>query len=372
MTATGNCERAVDRSLASGEPGCAGQLARRPMKRMPALLVTGGAGYIGSHVVARLGEQGERIVVLDNLSTGSAGAVLYGRLVEGDIGDEKLLNKLFREYRFEAVLHFAARTVVPDSVARPLEYYDTNSARARTLMAACVKHGVKHFIFSSTAAVYGAPPDGRASEQTAPAPLNPYGRSKLMTEWMLRDACSASTMRHAILRYFNVAGSDGAGRIGQDTPQATHLVKVACQHAAGQRTHLDIFGTDYATPDGTCIRDYIHVEDLASAHLDALAYLRENNESLTANCGYGHGYSVREVLETVSRVSGRQLDIRETARRPGDMPVVVADNSWIREHLGWKPLMDDIELIVRSAWNWEKHRSALESHARQPLTESLQ
>ncbi|MCA1778313.1 MAG: UDP-glucose 4-epimerase GalE [Xanthomonadaceae bacterium] len=312
------------------------------------------------------------VVVLDNLSTGSANAVLYGHLVEGDVGDKKLLHALFREYRFEAVLHFAAKTVVPESVARPLDYYDTNSARARTLMAACVEHGVKHFIFSSTAAIYGEPPDGVASEQSAPAPLNPYGRSKLMSEWMLRDACSASMMRHAILRYFNVAGSDAAGRIGQDTPQATHLVKVACEHATGQRSHVEIFGTDYDTPDGTCIRDYIHVEDLATAHLHALAYLRKNNESLTANCGYGHGYSVREVLETVSRVSGRKLDIRETGRRPGDMPTVVADNRWIRKHLGWKPRMDDIELIVGSAWKWEKHRNALESHARLPLSLSLQ
>lgn len=342
------------------------------MKRMPAILVTGGAGYIGSHVVAQLGEQGERIVVLDNLSTGSSEAVLFGRLVVGDIGNKKLLHALFREYEFEAVFHFAAKTVVPESVARPLEYYDTNSTRARTLMAVCLEHAVKYFIFSSTAAIYGAPPSGLASERTTPAPLNPYGRSKLMTEWMLQDACNASTMRHAILRYFNVAGSDSAGRIGQDTPEATHLVKVACQHAAGQRSHLDIFGTDYATPDGTCIRDYIHVEDLAIAHLHALAYLRASNESLIANCGYGHGYSVREVLETVSRVSGRQLDIREAARRPGDMAMVVADNTWIRERLGWKPARDDIELIVRSAWNWETYRNLSKPHSGLMLAEGLQ
>lgn len=345
------------------------------MKRQPALLVTGGAGYIGSHVVAQLGEQGERIVVLDDLSTGSPEAVLFGHLVVGDIGNVKLLDALFRKYEFEAVLHFAAKTVVPDSVAQPLEYYDTNASRSRTLMAACLKHAVKHFIFSSTAAVYGAPPSGLASEQTTPAPLNPYGRSKLMSEWMLQDACKASTMRHAILRYFNVAGSDSAGRIGQDTPDATHLVKVACEHAAGQRSHLDIFGTDYPTPDGTCIRDYIHVEDLAVAHLHALAYLRGNNESLTVNCGYGHGYSVREVLETVSRVSGRQLDLTEAPRRPGDMPMVVADNTRIRERLGWKPERDDIELIVRSAWNWERHRNNISPvphpHAPPRLAESL-
>ncbi|MEE4303024.1 UDP-glucose 4-epimerase GalE [Wenzhouxiangella sediminis] len=328
------------------------------MRRIPSILVTGGAGYIGSHVVAQLGEQGERIVVLDNLSTGHSKAVLFGRLVVGDIGNRKLLAALFREYEFEAVLHFAARTVVPESVARPLEYYDCNTARARTLMSACVEHGVKYFIFSSTAAVYGEPPGGTASEHTSPAPLNPYGRSKLMTEWMLQDACNASAMRYVILRYFNVAGCDGAGRIGQDTPGATHLVKVACQHATGQRPHLSIYGTDYATQDGTCIRDYIHVEDLADAHLQALAYLRGNNESLIANCGYGHGFSVREVLETVRRISGQRLDIRESERRPGDMAVVVADNSRIRARLGWKPTRDDIDLIVNSALNWERNMTA--------------
>lgn len=328
------------------------------MKRIPTLLVTGGAGYIGSHVVAKLGEQGERIVVLDNLSTGNSDAVLFGQLVVGDIGNERLLRALFREYEFEAVLHFAARTVVPESVTHPLEYYDTNTAKARTLIESCIKQAVKYFIFSSTAAVYGAPAGGVASEKDVPDPLNPYGRSKLMTEWMLKDACSASTMRHAILRYFNVAGSDTAGRIGQDTPQATHLVKVACQHAVGQRPYLDIFGTDYETPDGTCVRDYIHVEDLATAHLHSLTYLREGNDSMIANCGYGHGFSVREVLETVGRLSGQKLDIREVARRPGDMATVIADNTWIREHLGWTPARDDIELIVRSALDWERHRSS--------------
>jgi UDP-glucose 4-epimerase len=324
------------------------------MKRIPTLLITGGAGYIGSHVVALLGEMGERIVVLDNLSTGHSRAVLFGRLVVGDIGDARILRALFREYEIEAVLHFAARTVVPESVERPLDYYDANTARARTLLAACARHGVKHFIFSSTAAVYGDPPTGRASESLPPAPLNPYGRSKLMTEWMLQDACNASAMNYMILRYFNVAGCDTAGRIGQDTPGATHLVKVACEHAVGRRTHLNIYGADYATPDGTCIRDYIHVEDLAAAHVQALARLRENGDSMIVNCGYGHGYSVREVIDTVSRVSGRPLDIRVTERRPGDMPVVVADNTRIRQQLNWSPRKDDLELIVRSALAWEE------------------
>ncbi len=328
------------------------------MKRIPALLITGGAGYIGSHVVAQLGERGERIVVLDNLSTGHSRAVLHGRLVVGDVGDARLLKLLFREYEFEAVLHFAARIVVPESVARPLEYYDSNTARARTLLAACLDNGVKYFIFSSTAAVYGDPPGRLASEDTPCAPINPYGRSKLMTEWMLQDAGNASAMRYVILRYFNVAGCDSAGRIGQDTPDATHLIKVACQHATGQRPHLNLYGTDYATPDGTCIRDYIHVEDLAGAHLQALSYLRGNNESLVANCGYGHGYSVREVLDTVQRISGQLLDVRESERRPGDMAMVVADNSRIRSRLEWEPTRDDINLIVRSALNWERHTAS--------------
>jgi UDP-glucose 4-epimerase len=213
---------------------------------------------------------------------------------------------------------------------------------------------VPNFIFSSTAAVYGDPPQGWASESTPPAPQNPYGRSKLMTEWMLQDASHASSMRHVILRYFNVAGCDSAGRIGQDTPDATHLVKVACQHAAGKRPSMSIFGTDYPTPDGTCIRDFIHVEDLAKAHLNALAYLRGGAESLVANCGYGHGYSVREVIDTVQRISKRSLKIQEAARRPGDMPMVIARNDIVRDRLGWRPERDDLEAIVRSAWNWEQ------------------
>lgn len=342
------------------------------MKRIPTILVTGGAGYIGSHVVALLAEQGKRIVVLDDLSTGYRRAVLGGRLVIGDIGNARLLRALFREYQFEAVFHFAARTVVPESVARPLEYYDTNSARARTLMAACQAGGVKYFVFSSTAAVYGVPSGGVASEDMPTAPLSPYGRSKLMTEWMLQDACNAGAMRYTILRYFNVAGCDSAGRIGQDTPEATHLIKVACQHAAGKRPSLSIFGTDYPTPDGTCVRDFIHVEDLARAHLQALSYLRHGGESLIANCGYGHGYSVREVIDTVRRVSNRQLEIREAARRPGDMPMVIAHNNVIRNRLGWKPERDDIETIVRSAWNWERRPSVAAPASRPDFADAVQ
>jgi UDP-glucose 4-epimerase len=328
------------------------------MKRRPVILVTGGAGYIGSHVVAQLGARGERIVVLDNLSTGHSRAVLHGRLVVGDIGNERLLTLLFREYPIETVMHFAARIVVPESVAKPLEYYDCNTARARTLLAACDRSGVKHFIFSSTAAVYGDPPGGTADELTTPAPINPYGRSKLMTEWMLRDLAAISPIRHVILRYFNVAGCDSLGRIGQDTPEATHLIKVACEHAVGRRPWLEIFGSDYPTIDGTCVRDYIHVEDLAAAHLQALDYLRAGHPSLTANCGYGHGYSVREVIDTLSRLIGRPIDVRLSGRRPGDMATIVANSNLIRQRLGWVPARDQLDLIISSALAWERQRGS--------------
>jgi UDP-glucose 4-epimerase len=326
------------------------------MKRIPTLLVTGGAGYIGSHVVAQLGARGERIVVLDNLSTGHSRAVLHGRLVVGDIGNQRLLRTLFREYQIETVLHFAGRIVVPESVAKPLEYYDCNTSKTCTLLAECKRAGVNQFIFSSTAAVYGDLAGGQASESTVTEPANPYGRSKLMIEWMLRDLAEASSMRHVILRYFNVAGCDDLGRIGQDTPEATHLIKVACQHAVGLRPDLEIFGTDYPTPDGTCVRDYIHVEDLAAAHLDALDYLRAGNDSLTANCGYGHGYSVREVVAALRRVHGQTLNVRESGRRAGDPASIVANSDLIREQLGWRPSHDDLDLILTSALAWEKQR----------------
>ena len=326
------------------------------MKRRPTLLVTGGAGYIGSHVVAQLGARGERIVVLDNLSTGHARAVLHGRLVVGDIGNQRLLRTLFREYRVETVLHFAARIVVPESVAKPLEYYDSNMVRAHTLLSECRRAGVSQFIFSSTAAVYGDAIGGRASESSLTAPMNPYGRSKLMTEWMLGDLSAVSSMRHVILRYFNVAGCDSQGRLGQETPDATHLIKVACQHAVGLRSSLEIFGTDYPTPDGTCVRDYIHVEDLAAAHLDALDYLRAGRKSLTANCGYGHGFSVREVINALERIHGQPLNVHESARRAGDMASIVANSNLIRERLDWRPTRDNLDLILSSALAWERQR----------------
>ncbi|MEO0998100.1 MAG: UDP-glucose 4-epimerase GalE [Pseudomonadota bacterium] len=318
------------------------------------ILVTGGAGYIGSHVVRQLGERGEQVVVLDNLSTGFADAVLHGRLVVGDTGDAKLLDELFSKYHFDTVMHFAAHTIVPESVEKPLKYYKNNTANSRTLLDVANCHGAGQIVFSSTAAVYGILETGKAAEDTPTAPINPYGTSKLMTEWMLRDLAVAGGPSHVILRYFNVAGSDPEGRIGQSTAKATLLTKVACEAAVGRRPHVAIYGTDYPTPDGTGLRDYIHVEDLARAHLDALDYLRADGESVTLNCGYGHGYSVREVLRAVEEANGKPLKIIEEARRPGDPPELVAIAEKIRDVLGWEPRYDDLDAIVRSSLNWER------------------
>ncbi|HYW04912.1 MAG TPA: UDP-glucose 4-epimerase GalE [Gammaproteobacteria bacterium] len=319
-----------------------------------AILVTGGAGYIGSHVVRQLGEAGESVVVLDNLTTGFAEAVLHGELVVGDAGDAGLVQRLLREHRIRTVMHFAAHTVVPESVANPLKYYGNNTANTRSLLACCQESGVRAFVFSSTAAVYGIPPRGRASEETPPAPINPYGTSKLMSEWMLRDLSVATGMGYVALRYFNVAGSDPGGRIGQSTPRATLLTKVACEAAVGRRGRVDIYGTDYDTPDGTGVRDYVHVEDLARAHLLALDYLRAGGAPVVLNCGYGHGYSVREVLAAVERCNGRPLAISEAGRRPGDPPVLVAECDRIREVLGWTPRCDDIDFIAATSLAWER------------------
>ena len=318
------------------------------------ILVTGGAGYIGSHVVLQLRARGERVVVLDDLSRGFRQAVLDTPLVVGNVGDRETVLKVMREHEVDTVMHFAAFTIVPESVSEPLKYYGNNTCATRALLASCLEAGVKNFVFSSTAAVYGIPAEGVAAEDTPTAPINPYGTSKLMSEWMLRDVSAASPLKHVALRYFNVAGSDSQGRVGQATPKATLLIKVACEHVMGKRPQVAIYGTDYATADGTGVRDYIHVEDLATAHLDALDYLRGGGASTVLNVGYGHGYSVREVLQSVERVSGQRLNIREEPRRPGDPPALVARAERIRRELGWKPRLDDLDTIVRTALAWEE------------------
>jgi UDP-glucose 4-epimerase len=325
---------------------------------MNPLLVTGGAGYIGSHVVRQLVERGEHVIVLDNLSTGFREAVAGVELVVGDVGDNALVETLLRERAIRTVMHFAAHTVVPESVRDPLKYYGNNTCATRSLLASCAAADVREFVFSSTAAVYGMPASGEADEQTATAPINPYGMSKLMSEHMLRDLSAATPLRHVILRYFNVAGCDPLGRIGQSTRDATLLIKVACEHAVGKRERLSVFGSDYPTPDGTCIRDYIHVDDLARAHLGALDYLRGDGASTTLNCGYGHGYSVREVIDAVERVSGRRLTVIDEPRRAGDPPMLIARSERLMSVLGWQPLHDDLDFIVRTALAWERKRAA--------------
>jgi UDP-glucose 4-epimerase len=324
------------------------------MTSAPSVLVTGGAGYIGSHTVLQLAARGERVVVLDDLSTGFRQAVRDVPLVNGNVGNRKVVDALLAEHNVDTIIHFAAHTIVPESVSDPLKYYCNNTAATRTLLEAASNAGVKHFVFSSTAAVYGIPAAGVAAEDTPTSPINPYGTSKLMTEWMLRDLCAVTPLRSVVLRYFNVAGSDTQGRIGQSTRKATLLVKAAVEAAVGKRSHLSIFGTDFPTPDGTGVRDYIHVEDLATAHLNALDYLRAGGESLTANCGYGHGYSVREVLSSVEKIAGVKLDIREEPRRAGDPPALIAKADKVRQVLGWKPKLDDIDIIVRTSLDWEK------------------
>jgi UDP-glucose 4-epimerase len=330
------------------------------------ILVTGGAGYIGSHVVKQLGDAGEDVVVLDNLSTGFEAAVTAGRLVIGDTGDAALLDRLFDDHDIDTVMHFAAHTVVPESVANPLKYYGNNTANSRTLLERAHAHGVKHVVFSSTAAVYGVPKAAKCGETTPTNPINAYGSSKLMTEWMLRDLAAAGGPSYVALRYFNVAGCEPTGTIGQSTPKATLLVKVACEAAVGTRPGVSIFGTDYPTPDGTGLRDYIHVEDLASAHLDSLTYLRSGGKSTTMNCGYGHGYSVREVLEAVGRLNGEALNIIEEPRRAGDPPELVAATEKIHQILGWMPKYDDLDTIVQTSLDWERKIAAQDPSAYWP------
>lgn len=326
----------------------------------PSILVTGGAGYIGSHVVLQLAAAGERVVVLDNLSRGFADSVLGGTLVRGDVGDAETVSRVLTEFNVDTVMHFAAFTIVPESVADPLKYYLNNTANTRTLLECCAKAGVKHFIFSSTAAVYGMPDSGVASEETPTNPINPYGSSKLFAELMLKDLARAGALRYVVLRYFNVAGSDPAGRIGQRTQGATLLTKVAVEHAVGRRASVAIYGTDFDTADGTGVRDYIHVDDLARAHLKSLDYLRAGGCSETLNCGYGHGQSVRQVLAAVERLSGTSLVIREEPRRAGDPPHIIAQAQRIREVLGWSPQHDNLDEIVGSALAWERKLLAAE------------
>jgi UDP-glucose 4-epimerase len=319
------------------------------------VLVTGGAGYIGSHMVLALLDAGEDVVVLDNLSTGFRWAVPgQAQFVRGDAGNRDLLLRLFLTHRIDAVIHFAGSIVVPESIADPLGYYGNNTCKSRTLIAASVEAKIPHFIFSSSAAVYGMPEQNPVTEDARLAPISPYGTSKLMTELMLRDTVAAHELRYVALRYFNVAGADPQGRSGQSTARATHIVKVACEAALGERPSLEVFGTDYPTPDGTCIRDYIHVTDLARAHLDALRYLRAGRKSAVLNCGYGSGFSVLDVIGSVKRVSQSDFPVRFGPRRAGDPAALVAEASRIGEVLGWQPKLNNLDTIVAHALGWEK------------------
>ena len=320
------------------------------------VLVTGGAGYIGSHMVLNLADAGQDVVVLDNLVTGFDWAI-DGRaqFVQGNAGDIDFVVSLIEKYGITEIIHFAGSIVVPESVTNPLKYYANNTATSRNLIEAAVKGGVKHFIFSSTAAVYGMTGLAPVVEDTPLNPMSPYGRSKLMTEWMLADVAAAHPITFGVLRYFNVAGADPQKRSGQSTPLATHLIKVACQTALGQREKMDIFGTDYETPDGTCVRDYIHVTDLIAAHAPLLNHLRKGGESTTLNCAYGQGYSVREVVETVRKVSGINFRADEGPRRAGDPASITATGQKVRALLGWKPQHDDLNEIVETAYAWERH-----------------
>jgi UDP-glucose 4-epimerase len=319
-----------------------------------AVLVTGGAGYIGSHLVWELLDSGEEVVVLDRLSTGFEWAVApEAELVVGDIGDSSLVKSLLREYPIDSVIHFAGSVVVPESVSAPLAYYDNNTCKTRALLEVLVEANIRHVIFSSTAAVYGGAGQVPIVEDAPTNPESPYGRSKLMTEWMLADASAAHGFTYTALRYFNVAGADPLGRTGQSTRGATHLIKVACETAAGKRPQMDIYGTDYPTSDGTCIRDYIHVSDLAVAHRLALARLRAGAGNLTANCGYGRGYSVLEVIDTVENAIARPVDVRLCGRRPGDAAAIVANADLARREFNWTPKYADLHRIVADALAWE-------------------
>lgn len=320
------------------------------------VLITGGAGYIGSHTVLAFCEAGYAVIVLDDLSTGFRSAVPSDvHFVEGNAGDQPLVSDIICEGEVCGVIHFAGSIVVPESVRAPLKYYRNNTSVSRNLIETCVDSGVRNFIFSSTAAVYGIPDEAAVTETTPTRPINPYGSSKLMTEWVLKDTAAAHDFNYIALRYFNVAGADPQGRAGQSTKDATHILKVACQVALGRRPQLEIYGTDYATRDGTGIRDYIHVTDLADAHLKAFEYLIDKQDSLILNCGYGHGTTVREAIAAVKRVSKVDFPVSVGPRRAGDPPILVAENARIRETLSWQPQYDDTDVIVRTALDWERH-----------------
>lgn len=318
------------------------------------VFVTGGAGYIGSHVVKALGEAGYRVVTYDNLSTGHDWAVLYGELVVGDLADRERLKAALEGYRPQAVMHFAAHIVVPESVRDPLKYYRNNTVNGVNLLEACLDLGIEAFIFSSTAAVYGIPREVPVKEDAPLEPINPYGQSKVLMEKILADCAQAYPFRYVSLRYFNVAGADAQARIGQVSPKPTHLITRALKTALGQLDKLEIYGTDYPTPDGTCIRDYIHVDDLAQSHILALEHLLAGGPNRVFNCGYGHGYSVREVVEEVKKTTGVDFPVVEADRREGDPPILVADSSRIKRELNWHPRNDDLSYIIETAWEWEK------------------
>lgn len=319
------------------------------------ILVTGGAGYIGSHVVKQLSEAGHQVIVYDNLSTGFADSLLHREeLIHADLTDVSTLAEVFKKYQIDSVMHFAASIIVPESVANPLKYYRNNTVNTLNLLQACVEHNVQRFIFSSTAAVYQESESGFVDERSSTVPISPYGKSKLMSEWIIKDLAQTSNMKYMILRYFNVAGADPKTRIGQRSKNATHLIKVCSQAALGLRDFVEIYGIDYPTKDGTGIRDYIHVEDLASAHLAALDYLSKGNASDLLNVGYGTGISVREVINAIQHVSGKKFAIKESARRPGDIAMLVAKAERIKQLLGWQPRHTDIEQIIADSWRWER------------------
>ncbi len=325
------------------------------------ILVTGGAGYIGSHVVKALGQRKYEILVYDNLSTGHEWAVLYGRLVKGDLSDKFFLDKVIKEFKPDAIMHFAAFIQVEESVREPLKYYRNNTINTLNLLEAMKENGVKNFIFSSTAAVYGIPEKIPVNEDAPLNPINPYGSSKVAVERILSDLSQTSNFNYVSLRYFNVAGADPEGRLGQVYKEATHLITRALKTAKGVFDKLQIFGTDYPTPDGTCIRDYIHVDDLALAHLVTLDYLLNTGKSRVLNCGYGYGYSVKEIVETVKKITCVNFWTEEISRRPGDPPVLVADSSSLKNELNWRPIHADLEYIIMTAWEWEKR---LDSYAK--------